>query len=239
MGIFMGTGDFGSRIRAERKRLGMSQVQLAKKAGLTQGAISGMERNEQQSTRYISEVARALDVSTSYLLDGKEYITKQLGSFEQFVIVGGEQSGQTPNADEYVLVPQYDVTGACGAGTVVTDVTVKGSLVFRREWMRSINMPEEHHLAVIYASGDSNYPFIEDGQVLLVNTLDTNPISGKVYLICIDGHLVIKRLINMITHWVIRSDNPDKTAWPDIEITKKNMDMIDIQGRIVWRGGEM
>lgn len=239
MNIFMGTSDFGSRIKAERKKIGISQAQLAKKAGLSQGAISGMERNEQQSTRYISEVAKALGVSVSYLLDGKEYISHQVGSFDQFIIVGGDNAGQTPNPDDYVLVPQYDVTGACGAGTIVSDVTVKGSLVFRREWMRSLNMPEAHHLAVIYASGDSNYPFIEDGQVLLVNTLETTPVSGKMYLICIDGHLVIKRLINMVTHWVIRSDNPDKSTWPDIEITKNNMDLIDIQGRIVWRGGEM
>ena len=41
----------------------------------------------------------------------------------------------------------------------------------------------------------------------------------------------------MITHWVVRSDNPDKNQYPDIEISSENMNLIQVEGRVVWRVG--
>ncbi|MFB4202164.1 helix-turn-helix transcriptional regulator, partial [Bacillus subtilis] len=80
---------------------------------------------------------------------------------------------------------------------------------------------------------------INDGQVLLVDVTDTTPKSSKVYLICIDGQLYIKRLINMVDKWVMRSDNSDKNTYPDIELSAENMSQIDIQGRVVWQAGTL
>ena len=63
---------------------------------------------------------------------------------------------------------------------------VKGGLVFSRKWLREQNLPAQDDLRVIYAKGDSMFPFIEDGQVLLVNPHDVTPKSNKVYFLCID-----------------------------------------------------
>ena len=52
---------------------------------------------------------------------------------------------------------------------------------------REQNLPAQDDLRVIYAKGDSMFPFIEDGQVLLVNPHDVTPKSNKVYFLCIDG----------------------------------------------------
>ena len=77
----------------------------------------------------------------------------------------------------------------------------------------------------------------EDGQVLLVDTSETQPQSAKIYLICVDDQLYIKRLINMFDKWIMRSDNTDKHSYPDIEISAEKMSSVDIQGRIVWKAG--
>ena len=58
-------------------------------------------------------------------------------------------------------------------------------------------------------------------------------------MICIDGQLYIKRLINMIDRWVMRSDNADKTTYPDIDLSSESMGQIDIQGRVVWQAGTL
>ena len=104
-------------------------------------------------------------------------------------------------------------------------------------WLRAQNLPEAHLLAVIEASGDSMQPTIEDGQTLIVNTVDIEPKSTKIYLICIDGKLFIKRLIYTPNGWIMRSDNPNKSNYPDFVIEEEKFSSIDIQGRVVWQSG--
>lgn len=104
-------------------------------------------------------------------------------------------------------------------------------------WLRAQKLPEAHLLAVIEASGYSMQPTIEDGQTLIVNTIDTEPKSTKIYLICIDGKLFIKRLIYTPNGWIMRSDNPNKSNYPDFVIEEEKFGSIDIQGRVVWQSG--
>lgn len=230
----------GDRVREIRSRLGMSQSALAKKSGLSQAAISKIENNATDSSKFIGEVAKALNTSSDFLIYGDEFVRQQSGTLNDFVIVGGEHSGENPSAEEYILVPQFDIYGSCGSGAVIDSVEVKGGLVFAKKWLREQNLPSQDDLRVIYAKGDSMFPFIEDGQVLLVNPHDITPKSNKVYFLCIDGQYYVKRLINMVTHWVIRSDNPDKVQYPDIMLSIDDIrDKVEIEGRICWKGGTM
>jgi len=230
----------GDRVRDIRTRLGMSQAALAKKASVSQAAISKIENNDTDNSKYIAQVAKALNTTSDFLIYGDQYIKQQSGSLKDFVIVGGENSGEAPSPEEYILVPQFDIYGSCGSGTVIDSVEVKGGLVFGRQWLREQGLPTPDDLRVIYAKGESMYPFIEDGQVLLVNPHDVIPKSNKVYFLCIDEQYYVKRLINMVTHWVIRSDNPDKVQFPDIQLSLEDLkDKVEIEGRICWKGGSL
>lgn len=235
MGIFM-QNNLGKRVKFKREQKGWSQSQLADKAGVSQGAISQLEKGMSESTRHLSKIAKALGVTTEYLTDGKELIAEQMPIFDEFVIVGGDNAGATPDPDEYVMIPQYDVHGSCGNGNMIGDVAVKGGLVFKKDWVAKLGK-HSGNLATVYAQGDSMSPTIEEGQVLLVDTSEIKPQSSKVYLICIDEQLYIKRLVNMYDKWVMRSDNPDKSSYPDVELSAERMAQVDIQGRIVWQAG--
>lgn len=237
MGIFM-QNNLGSRIKFMREKKGLSQTGLAKLAKVSQGAISQLENGTAEATKHIGAIAKALGVTSEYLTDGKELVKNSMPSLDDFVIVGGEKSGETPKQDDYVMIPQYDVAGSCGGGAMIGDVTIKGGLVFKREWINGIARSTDN-LATIYAQGDSMSPTINDGQVLLVDITDVTPKSSKIYLICIDEQLYIKRLINMLDKWIMRSDNADKSTYPDIELSHERMSQIDIQGRVVWQAGTL
>jgi transcriptional regulator with XRE-family HTH domain len=60
----------GDRLRAVRRRLGVSQVELAAKAGVEPQAISRVERNEQLYMRsdVLARLVQALGVSADELL---------------------------------------------------------------------------------------------------------------------------------------------------------------------------
>lgn len=60
---------FGARIRKERERLGISQEELADRAGLHRTYIGGVERGERNlGVINLLRIARALQVNPSALL---------------------------------------------------------------------------------------------------------------------------------------------------------------------------
>ena len=60
-----------SRLAAARTELGLSQVDLAKKAGISAGAIGNIEAGTRQGTaRVIQALAGALGITTTWLVDG-------------------------------------------------------------------------------------------------------------------------------------------------------------------------
>jgi transcriptional regulator with XRE-family HTH domain len=60
----------GDRLRAVRRRLGVSQVELAAKSGVQQQSISRVERNERLYMRsdVLARLVKALGVSADELL---------------------------------------------------------------------------------------------------------------------------------------------------------------------------
>lgn len=63
----------GKRVRALRKARGLTQVQLAKRAGVTQSAISDIERGDttEMMGPTLSALCAALGTNPPWLLDGK------------------------------------------------------------------------------------------------------------------------------------------------------------------------
>lgn len=61
---------FGNRVRLERERLGLSQEELAVRAGMHRTYIGGVERGERNvGLLNVLRLARALGVSATVLID--------------------------------------------------------------------------------------------------------------------------------------------------------------------------
>lgn len=151
-----------------------------------------------------------------------------------------ERSGHSPSKNDYALIPQYDVRGACGDGALNDHVEVTGGLAFKRDWLRRMGAKPQH-LFVIYATGSSMEPYIFEGDVVLFDSADTIPRDRQVYAIRRpDGSISIKRMAQQISgNWLIRSDNPDKARYPDEEVSPASMHDVPIIGRVIWRGGAL
>lgn len=61
----------GSRLKKARKYAGLTQVELAKKSGSKQGAISDLEGGRNESSTKLVEMAQAMGVSADWLATGK------------------------------------------------------------------------------------------------------------------------------------------------------------------------
>ena len=67
------TMNIGNRVKARRKELGLTQVDLARISGITQSSLSNIETGETKSLRGMTLIglARALRTTTRWIMTGK------------------------------------------------------------------------------------------------------------------------------------------------------------------------
>jgi phage repressor protein C with HTH and peptisase S24 domain len=61
--------------------------------------------------------------------------------------------------------------------------------------------------------GHSMNPNLHEGDTIVVNTRDTQPKSGLVYVVNYEGEAVVKRMVRDAGQWWLMSDNPDQTRY--------------------------
>jgi len=61
--------------------------------------------------------------------------------------------------------------------------------------------------------GDSMEPALYDGDVIVVNTRDTQLVSGVVYVVNYEGEAVVKRMLRDAGQWWLTSDNADQRKY--------------------------
>lgn len=197
---------------------------LAKEIGISIARISQLKAGTGGiKAEHLYQFARATGFSPRWLAEG----------------IGEPREADSPEND-YAIIPQYTVKGAAGRGHLNEHVEVKGGLVFKRDWLSRMGLKEKN-LKVIYTHGQSMEPTLADGDVLLVDESQTDPLNSRIYAILRpDGELIIKRLVRTMTNgWVIRSDNQDKRNYPDEIASDTEIGHLQIEGRIVWHGGAL
>ena len=157
-------------------------------------------------------------------------------------------SAETPlpeGADEdaldgrYAYIPQYDAKAAAGLGSENPHVEIRSTLAFKREWLKAKGAKPEQ-LIVIYAEGESMWPTINDGDVLLVDRSWVDPVDGQVFVLAGSDGAIVKRLVQgPLGQWVLRSDNDDKEEYPDRYHLRSNGNEHRIIGKVIWRGGDL
>ena len=71
-GTIKSVSSIGQRIKEARLRLGISQVELAKRAGVSTGTIGNLEAGTRQQPRDLVPIAQALKVTPDWLFSGDE-----------------------------------------------------------------------------------------------------------------------------------------------------------------------
>ena len=212
------------RIRAERKRLGLSQAELAKRVSSEAGQsfISNIETGARTDTPFIPELAHALGVDAYWLKTGK-------GSPSSTSVVAIESD------DKYI--PHLSAKGSMGSGELMIDSEeVIDRITLKSEWIRS-NVPgcRISDLAVISGRGNSMSPTFSDGDLLLVDTGARVVDIDGVYVLSAHERLFIKTVRQRIDgSFEISSDNPSVKT---VDILNGDH-QVTVHGRVVlaWNG---
>ncbi|MBJ2303499.1 LexA family transcriptional regulator [Pseudomonas carnis] len=216
----------GERLAMEMERLGLSEGELGRRAGVNQPTIhriiTGDSKNPRQDN--VEKIAKALGVTSDWLWRG--------GDREKVSNVVTANFANRAKGD--IDIPQYDVAGSMGPGQVAPSEyieTIK-NITVRTEYLREqgVNFSRAENLAVVTGFGESMEKTFTSGDPLIIDKGVNEVVVDGVYLFSLDGVLYIKRLQRLPKMIRMISDND---AFPPYDIKGADLDVLRIHARVL------
>lgn len=135
----------------------------------------------------------------------------------------------------YVYLPVYDVRAAAGGGELVENEAVVDVLAFKESWIRQELHASPDDLRLIHVVGDSMEPDLRAGDIILIDHTDQAGSREGVYVIRMDGALLVKQL-QRLPGGVVRVISRNQVYEPfSVQSSSINAPGgVDIIGRVVW-----
>ena len=220
---------FADRVREKRLELGLSQAELAKKAGIPQSTIAQIENGRNKSTKKIIELADVLRVTPNFLINGIDDVSVPPASASVGVY---EYAHELPEG--YVKIPMYDVNLSAGVGNAVWIVRENDEpIIFREGWLRR-NGYNTNELKGMYVKGHSMLDTLHNMDTVIINIADTEIVDGEIYAANYKNNLFIKEIRRHEDGIYLISRNKD---YGTITVSNGDCDLFQILGKMVWRGG--
>ncbi len=191
------------------------------------------ERNEVSlSLNQLKRLSDSFNVPIGYFFG--EYELTEDG---RFIRVGGDE----PYLDDFVLVNLAEARPSAGGGSwefeYVQEEGEGRKFAFRKDWISRVATSPKN-LILFYVKGDSMYPTLKDGDIILVDKgknkiEDIQP--NKIYVIRVGNDVSVKRLIPIPPNKIrVISDN--KQIYPPFDIENPEAENFQILGKVIWAG---
>ncbi len=207
-----------------------NQAELAERLGVRRAAVTDAKRRKAIPSDWFMRICRMFNVNPIWLETG-------LGAYS----LGDGHSIAEPHAaytpDEFSYVPKVAAVPRMGPEGLETDGHVEDFYAFRRQWLTRVSTGSPADLRLMAVAGDSMEPTLKDGDTVLVDQTQREPIIGKIYVVGIDDGIVVKRLNKRPGKLILVSDN--HTAYPPLEIGMDEVANVRVIGRVVWMAREV
>lgn len=194
----------GKRVRERRQELGLTQTQLAEAIGKTQSVIQSLESRDSKKSQHVEALARALRVSTEWLLTGRG--PKHAPLDHDHAPAAGSGVAEVVEAGPPIRarVPLISWTTAGNWGEVVDNFAPGDA----EDWIATTAKVGPHAFA-LRIRGESMAPTIPDGAIVIVDP-DAEPRHRSIVIVRQnhDSEATCKRLIYEGDRPMIRPDNP-------------------------------
>ena len=207
------------RLRKVRSHFGFSQRAMATFLNISAATWHGYEQRGDLPNSTCLENLATENININWLLTGDGEMLR---------------SKAIPTDEELVYIPRYDELVAAGSGAIPLDHQVATPVAFSRQWLLQELRVTPAGLFLIEARGNSMSGLIEDGDVLLIDTNEPKLSSDGIYVFSVDGLLIVKQLRSHIDSKIdiLNGDGEIQQSF-----SRKNIDNIQIIGRVIWKAG--
>lgn len=230
------------RLTWARENKGLTQASLAKLSGVTQSTIGNLESGLRQTARKILDIATALDVDPMWLANGQGEARPAAPSAApvEKPAPADAASPFTPAAlriqvgDDPDSIPIRRVTIALQAGITgfetIPELDDGGVLYMPRSDIEAMGL-QPHALIAVRVKGDSMEPMMLEGDSIVINTLDKQPVHKGIFAVNFKAQSCVKQLVQRGEEWYLHSMNADHKM---VNVRSGDCEII---GRVVYQPG--
>ena len=166
--------------------------------------------------------------------DGKA-VLRAAGVQTQHKGFGGGEGGGKADAQDFSYIPLRAARPKCGPGGEQTSGDIISWMAFRREWLHRRGNASK--MSLFKVVGDSMSPTLENNDLILVDESQRDPIEGCLFLVLVNGQLMVKRVSMRPDVIEFISDNPQYTR---IQVsTSDESSQVILFGRVLWVGRDL
>lgn len=196
--------NLAARIRRIRDTFGINQEQLADILGTSIGVPKGLEQGKTKEikTKYSLILSHKFNLSKEWIENGTGEM--RINQDEQII----EETSIIANSlnSKHLNIPFYEeIKASAGEGYINGECTP--SYI---QLQPSIISIKSKKIEAIKVYGDSMTGTIEDGDIIFLDKNDTQPISGKIYVVLFGDEVFVKRIFKHpgTEKLILKSDNP-------------------------------
>lgn len=195
---------------------------------------------ENKTFKSEADLARFLGIAKSNPAAIKRFLSGESNVGYKTVCEWLEKSGAKivfPDTDtttdifSYSYIPKVEAVAGAGA-TLETSDAIVGYYAFRTDFLGREHISEQHSV-LMDVRGDSMEPLLKDGDTVLVDQSDTQPLDGRIYVVTLGDELRVKRIQKGLAGILLRSENP---RYADIPVEGVALESFRIHGRVRWVG---
>lgn len=142
------------------------------------------------------------------------------------------EEGAPPDLAEVVDVPILDAIVAAGAGGENGEPAIRARMPFPRTILRRMGIVPEK-VRGLRAGGDSMWPTIGDGQLVLIDTGATELRDGKIYVLYAPDGLRLKRIQRHQDGGIVLISDNKELYQPEL-IRPPDTAYVRVVGRAFW-----
>ena len=203
--------------------------------GITVSEAIAEATSQKKEKVTLEQFGAALGVSKQYVgqIKNKELNSSQIERLEKFLKVNFTKV----NNNDCVDIPvRGNLSASLGQGIEIVDETQTGVYSVSRKLMKDVGA-NPNDTDFVPCEGDSMFPTIEGGSLLMVDRSKKEVFDGKIYCVRLNGNLIAKRLQFIPPNSVkVISDNKEKYDPFYVDLSKTLDYDFEIIGEVKWYG---
>lgn len=184
------------------------------------------------------KVAEVLGLNSKQAVSNRIYRQQPLKNYEiEILDEEFKKCKQSKQNNDCIDIPvRGNLAASLGQGIEIVDESQTGVYSVSRKLMKDVGA-SLHDTDFIPCEGDSMYPTIEGGALLMVDRSKKEVFDGKIYCVRLNGNLIAKRLQFIPPNSVkVISDNKEKYDPFYVDLSKVLDFDFEIIGEVKWYG---
>lgn len=233
------------RLIETRKRFRLERDEFAGRIGRSERTVQRWElENAMPKGEELARIAKEFNVNIHWLLTGEgrsffpsrevgvtgtQVVRSSVGDDDSLAPKSRQQDETAVNPGIFKMIPRAEARLSAGDGALVLSEEFAESYAFRRDWLSRVATSSDN-VILMSVLGDSMYPTIQEGDMVMVDRGRDYPQSGKVFAFTPGDNIVqIKRLESRGKNIRIISDN--SSIYQPFDLPS---DQIRIIGQVIW-----